>query len=73
MAAFTLARRLHAGEIVHCGWCALGSPIVAEAVARAGFTAVSIDQQHGLWDLAATVTGIGAIHAAGSAPIVRVP
>ncbi len=73
MAAFTLARRLRAGEIVYCGWCALGSPIVAEAVAREGFTAVNIDQQHGLWDVAATVTGIGAIHAAGSAPIVRVP
>ena len=73
MAAFTLARRLRAGEIVYCGWCALGSPIVAEALAREGFTAVSIDQQHGLWDVAATVTGIGAIHAAGSAPIVRVP
>lgn len=73
MAAFTLARRLRAGETVYCGWCALGSPVVAEAVAREGFSAVSIDQQHGLWDVAATVTGIGAIHAAGSAPIVRVP
>lgn len=73
MAAFNLARRLRAGETVYCGWCALGSPIVAEAVAREGFTAVGIDQQHGLWDVAATVTGIGAIHAAGSAPIVRVP
>lgn len=73
MAAFTLARRLRAGETVYCGWCALGSPIVAEVVAREGFSAVGIDLQHGLWDVAATVTGIGAVHAAGSAPIVRVP
>ena len=73
MAAFTLARRLRAGETVYSGWCALGSPIVAEMLAREGFSAVGIDMQHGLWDFAATVTGIGAIHAAGAAPIVRVP
>jgi 4-hydroxy-2-oxoheptanedioate aldolase len=73
VADFSLARRLRAGETVHCGWCALGAPIVAEALARQGFSAVNIDQQHGLWDVAATVAGIGAIHAAGAAPIVRVP
>jgi 4-hydroxy-2-oxoheptanedioate aldolase len=70
---FALARRLRAGEIVYTGWCALAGPIIVEVMAREGFSAVAIDQQHGLWDVAATVTGIGAIHAAGSAPIVRVP
>ena len=73
MAAFSLARRLRAGETVYCGWCALASPILAEAAAREGFTAVAIDMQHGMWDFAATVAGIGAIHAAGAAPIVRIP
>jgi 4-hydroxy-2-oxoheptanedioate aldolase len=71
--AFSLARRLRAGETVYSGWCSLGSPIVAETVAREGFSAVNIDQQHGLWDFAATITAIGAITAAGAAPIVRVP
>lgn len=73
MASFALARRLRAGETVYCGWCALGSPIVAESIAREGFSAVNIDQQHGLWDFAAAVTAIGALTQAGSAPVVRVP
>ena len=73
MAAFSLARRLRAGETVYCGWCALASPILAEVAARDGFSAVAIDMQHGMWDFAGAVTGIGAINGAGAAPIVRVP
>ena len=70
---FSLARRLAAGETVYIGWCGLGSPVVAEAVAREGFPGVNIDQQHGMFDIANTVQAIGAIRGAGSAPIVRVP
>ena len=70
---FTLAQRFAAGETVFCGWSALPAPIVAEVLAREGFAAVNIDQQHGLWDTAATVTGIAAIRQAGAAPIVRIP
>jgi 4-hydroxy-2-oxoheptanedioate aldolase len=73
MPTFSLARRLRAGETVFTGWCAMASPLVTEALAREGFSAVTIDQQHGLWDTAATVNAIAAIHAAGAAPIVRVP
>jgi 4-hydroxy-2-oxoheptanedioate aldolase len=72
-AQFSLARRLKAGETVHTGWCPLPYPIVAETLGREGFPAVTIDQQHGLWDTAATVTGIAAIRQAGAAPIVRIP
>lgn len=71
--AFSLARRLRDGETVFTGWCALGAPIIAELCAREGFTAVTLDQQHGLFDMAATAAGIAAIRAAGAAPIVRVP
>ena len=70
---FSLARRLKAGETVFTGWCPLPYPIVAETLAREGFVAVTIDQQHGLWDTAATVTGIAAIRQGGAAPIVRIP
>src|SRR6185503_6762867 len=70
---YSLARRLAAGETVYTAWCALPAPIVAESIARDGFVAVTIDQQHGLWDTAATANGIAAIRAAGAAPIVRVP
>ncbi len=70
---FSLAQRLVAGETVYAGWCALPAPIIVETLAREGFVAVSIDQQHGLWDTAATVVGIAAIRQGGAAPIVRVP
>ena len=55
--AFSLARRLRAGETVHSGWCGLSSAIVAELVGREGFPAVTLDGQHGLWDTAATAVG----------------
>jgi 4-hydroxy-2-oxoheptanedioate aldolase len=70
---FSLARRLRAGETVFTGWCPLGAPIVAETLAREGFSTVTLDQQHGLWDTAATVTGIAAVRAGGAAPVVRIP
>jgi 4-hydroxy-2-oxoheptanedioate aldolase len=70
---FSLAGRLRAGETVFSGWCGLPYPIVAETIGREGFPAVTIDQQHGLWDTAATLTGIAAIRQAGAAPIVRIP
>jgi 4-hydroxy-2-oxoheptanedioate aldolase len=73
VAAFDLARRLRAGETVFSAWCNLGSPIVAETVAREGFACVVLEQQHGLWDTASIVTGIGAVHLAGSTPAMRVP
>jgi 4-hydroxy-2-oxoheptanedioate aldolase len=71
--AFTLAQRLRAGETVFSAWCGLPYPLVAETLGRDGFPAVTLDGQHGLWDLAAILTTIAAIRQAGSAPIVRVP
>jgi 4-hydroxy-2-oxoheptanedioate aldolase len=73
VAGFSLARRLRAGEAVYAAWCTLASPIVAETIAREGFTAVVLDIQHGLWDTASIIAGIGALCAAGAAPVVRVP
>lgn len=73
MAAFSLAARLRAGETVYSGWCTLASPLAAETIAREGFTAVALDAQHGLWDIAALVAGISALHHAGAAAIVRAP
>ena len=71
--AFTLARRLRAGEIIFSGWCSLPYPIVAETVGREGFPAVTLEGQHGLWDVSSLLTGIAAVRQGGSAPIVRVP
>jgi 4-hydroxy-2-oxoheptanedioate aldolase len=71
--AFALARRLRAGETVFSAWCTLASSILAETIAREGFPAVVLDIQHGLWDTASIVAGVGALHHAGAAPVVRVP
>ena len=71
--AFTLARRLRAGETVFSGWCGLPYPIVAETVGREGFAAVTIDSQHGLWDVAALLAATAAVRQGGAAPVVRVP
>ncbi|HKS85838.1 MAG TPA: aldolase/citrate lyase family protein [Pseudolabrys sp.] len=71
--SFAVARRLRAGETVHAGWCMLGSPVVAETIAREGFPAVVLDAQHGLWDAASLIAGIGAVNHAQAAPMVRVP
>ncbi len=51
----------------------MGSPIVAETIAREGFSAVVLDAQHGLWDIASIITGIGAVSHAEAAPVVRIP
>jgi len=71
--AFSLARRLRAGETVFSAWCPGGSPLVAETIAREGFSAVVLDSQHGLWDMAGLIVGINAVHHAGATPAVRIP
>jgi 4-hydroxy-2-oxoheptanedioate aldolase len=72
-AAFSLARQLSAGEPVYSGWCGLAAPLITEVIAREGFGAVTLDMQHGLWDMAATVSAVAAIRHGGAAPVVRVP
>jgi 4-hydroxy-2-oxoheptanedioate aldolase len=71
--AFSLANRLRTGQTVHSGWCGLPYPIVAELVGREGFPAVTLDGQHGLWDIASMVAGIAQVRQAGAAAIVRIP
>jgi 4-hydroxy-2-oxoheptanedioate aldolase len=71
--AFALARRLRAGETVYGAWCMIGSPVVAETIAREGFAVVVLDAQHGLWDVSSLIAGASAVNHAGAAPAVRVP
>jgi 4-hydroxy-2-oxoheptanedioate aldolase len=71
--AFSLAKRLRAGETVFSSWCMTDSPLVAETIAREGFAAVVLDAQHGLWETASLIVGVGAVNHAGAAPVVRVP
>jgi 4-hydroxy-2-oxoheptanedioate aldolase len=71
--SFSLARRLRAGETVYSGWCGLPEPLVCETIAREGFSAIVLDQQHGMWDTDAILQAVAAVHLAGAAPVVRVP
>jgi len=72
--AFSLARRLRTGETVYSGWCGLACPIVAELVGREGFAAVTLDGQHGLWDIASMVTAIAQVSLLGiAAALDRTP
>ena len=73
LSGFSLAPRLRAGETVYTAWCALAAPIVAESIAREGFTAIVLDQQHGLFDIATSAQAIAALRHAGASAIVRVP
>jgi 4-hydroxy-2-oxoheptanedioate aldolase len=51
----------------------MGSPVVAETIAREGFSAVVLDAQHGLWDTTSLIAGIGAVSHAEATPVVRIP
>src|SRR5215469_12716737 len=73
IAALTLVQRLRAGETIFSGWCGLPYPLVAETLGRDGFAAVTLDSQHGLWDLNSILTTIAAVRQGGAAPLVRVP
>ena len=70
---YSLADRLRSGETVYTAWCTLPYPIVAETIARDGFSTIVIDQQHGLWDTASILTAIAAVRQVGAAPLVRIP
>jgi 4-hydroxy-2-oxoheptanedioate aldolase len=69
---FSLAARLRAGETIHAGWCNLPYPLVSELLGRQGFPAVTLDGQHGLWDIAGVVAGVSAVRQSGASPVVRV-
>jgi 4-hydroxy-2-oxoheptanedioate aldolase len=71
--SFKLARTLRANEQIFSGWCGLAVPLLAEVIAREGMRAVTIDMQHGLWDIGSTVDAIAGIRHGGAAPVVRVP
>jgi 4-hydroxy-2-oxoheptanedioate aldolase len=51
----------------------IGSPVVAETIAGEGFPAVVLDAQHGLWDTASLIAGIGSVSHTESTPVVRTP
>jgi len=67
-----LKMRLAAGERLFGCWLTLASPLVAEALACAGFDFLVVDGEHSPADTMDTVALLQAIAAGGSLPIVRV-
>ena len=64
---------LAAGRPSIGSWVTTAEPLWAELIARAGFDHVIVDLQHGTTELATLGPVLTAIHAGGSAGIVRVP
>ncbi len=54
------------------GWCGMTDPIIPGLMARAGFDAVLLDQQHGFHDLASCTAGIGEVVGAGKPCLARI-
>ena len=67
-----IKKRLAAGEPLFGCWLTLASPLVAEALACAGFDFLVVDGEHSPADSMDTVALLQAIAAGGSEPIVRV-
>jgi 2-dehydro-3-deoxyglucarate aldolase len=67
-----IKQRLAAGESLFGCWLTLGSPLVAEALACAGFDFLVVDGEHSPADAMDTVALLQAIAAGGSQPVVRV-
>lgn len=69
----TFKALLSSGKTVLSGWMAIPSPLVADILARAGWSSIVIDMQHGLVGYDDMVACVAAISRAGCAAIVRVP
>jgi 2-dehydro-3-deoxyglucarate aldolase len=66
-----LQQRLRSGERLYGCWLSLASPLVAEALAGAGFDFLVVDGEHSPVDTMDTVALLQAIAAGGSEPVVR--
>ncbi len=58
---------------LYTAWSSIASPGYVEVLARCGMGAVTLDCQHGQWDISNLAPGISAIAAAHLPAIVRVP
>jgi len=68
-----LKEALAAGRTVYGTWLSLASPLVAEALALAGFDFLVIDGEHAPNGVTSTLAQLQAVAAGGGAAVVRVP
>jgi 4-hydroxy-2-oxoheptanedioate aldolase len=69
----SLASRLRADETIVTSWSTLAVPMLAELLGRAGYSAVTLDMQHGAHDIASVRDGIAAARLGGAHAVVRPP
>lgn len=68
-----LRQKLAAGGKFISGWVNCGNPLVVEAMANAGFDAVTLDMQHGELHSGNLITALQAVSTTDAVPLVRVP
>src|SRR3954468_12242891 len=68
-----LPQRLKQGSPVVTAWCGIPEPAIAGILAREAYDAVTLDMQHGTYDLAAVARAIPLIAAAGKPAMARIP
>src|SRR5829696_8867560 len=68
-----LPERLKNSSYVLTAWCGIPEPAVAAILARESYDAVTLDMQHGTYDLASVVRAIPLIAAASKPAIARIP
>ncbi len=64
---------LPTGPARFLGWSLVADPMLAGFLARAGFDAVLLDQQHGTYDYKSSCAAITEVALAGKSSLVRVP
>lgn len=69
----SLPNLLREGPARFLGWCGIADPVIAGAMARAGFDVVLLDQQHGAHDYASCCAALTEVALAGKPGLVRVP
>ncbi len=67
-----LPEMLKRGSTLWLGWSGLADPLVAGLMARAGFDAVLLDQQHGNHDIASCIAGVSEVVLAGKPCLGRI-
>ncbi|MHA7772019.1 HpcH/HpaI aldolase family protein [Roseibium sp. M-1] len=69
----SLAGKLRAGKAVVTAWSQMAAPMVPELCARAGYEAVTLDLQHGMYDFTTACEAFAAITLGGGHRIARIP
>jgi 4-hydroxy-2-oxoheptanedioate aldolase len=68
-----LRRQFDSGDPAVNGWLSADSPYLAEVLSWAGYDSVTVDVQHGMFDLGGAIHLIQAVSAGPAVPLARVP